>query len=113
MRQQEAKLKEVPCLYVENLSDAEKWAYVLADNKLALNATWDEDFQLMSSKPCLTWTDFDLSLLGFDIAMDSLIEGLALEEDGDPDDDVLPEDIGLLPARGYLATRLPPSDLRG
>ena len=33
----------VPCLFVEHLSAAEKRAYVLADNKIALNAGWDEE----------------------------------------------------------------------
>ncbi|MGB5214958.1 MAG: ParB/Srx family N-terminal domain-containing protein [Anderseniella sp.] len=33
----------VPCLYVDDLSEAQKRAYVLADNKLALNAGWDEE----------------------------------------------------------------------
>ena len=34
---------EVPCLRLDHMSEAEKRAYVLADNKLALNAGWDDD----------------------------------------------------------------------
>lgn len=36
-------LAQVPCLRIEGMSAAEKRAYVIADNKLALNAGWDED----------------------------------------------------------------------
>jgi ParB-like chromosome segregation protein Spo0J len=36
-------MAEVPCLHLEGMSEARKRAYVLADNKLALNAGWDED----------------------------------------------------------------------
>src|SRR5690349_8004190 len=36
-------LSVIPCLRIENMSEAEKRAYVIADNKLALNAGWDED----------------------------------------------------------------------
>ena len=36
-------LTAVPCLQLMHLSEAQKRAYVLADNKLALNAGWDED----------------------------------------------------------------------
>ena len=36
-------LTTVPCLQLTHLSEAQKRAYVLADNKLALNANWDED----------------------------------------------------------------------
>ena len=88
------KKQEVPCLYVENLSDAEKRAYVLADNKLALNATWDEDLLAQELAAISALADqIDVTLTGFDIAeLDSLIESAAPAEDGDPDDDVLPED---------------------
>ena len=34
---------EVPCIRIETMSPAEKRAYVIADNKLALNAGWDEE----------------------------------------------------------------------
>ena len=36
-------MSKVPCLYIEHLTPAEKRAYVMADNKLALNAGWDEE----------------------------------------------------------------------
>lgn len=57
--------KTVPCVFAENLTDAQKRAYILADNQLALNAGWDEDM-LSVELSDLQADDFDLSLLGFD-----------------------------------------------
>jgi ParB-like chromosome segregation protein Spo0J len=83
---------EVPCLRIEHLSPAQKRAYVLADNKLALNASWDEDLLADELKQLLaTDLGFDLSVTGFEIAeIDTLIDGLEPQEDGDPRDDALP-----------------------
>ena len=36
-------LTEIPCVFVEHLTDAQKRAYILADNRLALSAGWDEE----------------------------------------------------------------------
>ncbi|NCU39190.1 DNA modification methylase, partial [Candidatus Saccharibacteria bacterium] len=36
-------LTEIPCVFVEHLTEAQKRAYILADNRLALNAGWDEE----------------------------------------------------------------------
>src|SRR5215212_4731682 len=83
---------EVPCLRIENLSPEEKRAYVLTDNKLALNAGWDEEL-LAHELKALNELDlnFDLSITGFSISeIDNLVDGLALEEPGDPADDRLP-----------------------
>lgn len=57
-------LKKVPTIKLEHLTDAQRRAYIIADNKLALNAEWDED---LLSQELLDLTDmsFDLSLLGF------------------------------------------------
>jgi DNA modification methylase len=57
--------KTVPCVFAENLTDAQKRAYILADNQLALNAGWDEDMLSVELSDLQT-DDFDLSLLGFD-----------------------------------------------
>jgi ParB family chromosome partitioning protein len=55
---------QVPCIRLAHLSEAQKRAYVIADNKLALNAGWDEE---MLSLECveLENTGFDLALTGF------------------------------------------------
>ena len=55
----------VPCVFAENLTDAQKRAYILADNQLALNAGWDEEM-LSVELSDLQDNAFDLSLLGFD-----------------------------------------------
>jgi hypothetical protein len=57
-------ISNVPCIDLTGLSDAQKRAYIIADNKLALNAGWDEEIlklELMDLKDL----DFDLDLLGF------------------------------------------------
>ena len=64
-------LTTVPCVLVEHLTDAQKRAYMIADNKLALNAGWDMELlkiELDELKAC----DFDLELTGF--GMDELEE---------------------------------------
>ena len=85
-------MTDVPCLRFDHMSASEKRAYVLADNKLALNAGWDEELLALELKE-LSQADLDFSLdiTGFSIAeVDSLIEGLSPEEAGDPADDALP-----------------------
>ena len=86
-------LTEVPCLQIEHLSEAQKRAYVLADNKLALNANWDEDL-LATELGALLATDLDLdiSVTGFSIPeVDDLLATVAPEEPDDPVDDALPD----------------------
>ena len=86
-------LPAVPCLQIEHLSEAQKRAYVLADNKLALNANWDEDL-LATELGALLATDLDLDLgvTGFSIPeVDALLATVAPEEPDDPADDVLPD----------------------
>ena len=86
-------MTEVPCLQIEHLSEAQKRAYVLADNKLALNANWDEDL-LATELGALLATDLDLdiSVTGFSIPeVDALLATVAPEEPDDPADDALPD----------------------
>lgn len=59
------KLDEVPTITLAGLTEAQKKAYVIADNKLALNAGWDETL-LQVELNSLNESDFDISLLGFD-----------------------------------------------
>lgn len=86
-------LETVPCLYIEHLTLDEKRAYVLADNKLALNATWDEDL-LSEELRALSEIDLDfgIEITGFSVAeIDAIIEAPDPEEEGDPREDVLPK----------------------
>ena len=60
-------LADVPVIVIDHLTDAQKRALVIADNKLALNAGWD--FELLENEVRgLDDDGFDLSLLGFDDA---------------------------------------------
>lgn len=80
--------KTVPCVFAEDLTDAQKRAYILADNQLALNAGWDEEM-LSVELSDLQDNAFDLSLLGFD---DKELEKLL---NGDSDSDVEDDDFDL------------------
>ncbi len=87
-------LDEVPCVKLSSMTEAQKRAYVIADNKLALNAGWDEDLLAEELGALLDDEDldFDIGVTGFSIAeIDSLVEGVEPQEPGDPRDDALPE----------------------
>ena len=83
---------EVPCVRLSHMTAAQKKAYVIADNKLALNAGWDEELLALELQELLSVdVNFDIGLTGFTIAeVDGLIEGLENAEPGDPHDDRLP-----------------------
>jgi len=65
MAAQLLKLESVPCLRLSHLTDAQKRAYVLADNRIALSSGWDEAM-LANELSDLHADEFDLSVLGFD-----------------------------------------------
>ena len=97
-------LTTVPCLQLTHLSEAQKRAYVLADNKLALNAGWDEDL-LATELGALLATDLDLDIevTGFSIPeVDALLATVAHEESGDPADDALPDTAPARVRRGEV-----------
>lgn len=58
-------LTEVPCVFVEHLTEAQKKAYIIADNRMALDAGWNEEL-LKVELEALEAEAFDLSLTGFD-----------------------------------------------
>lgn len=58
------KLKEVPCVVVTGLTEAQKKGYIIADNKLAEGSTWNNDL-LKAELDDLIKLDFDLDLTGF------------------------------------------------
>lgn len=58
------ELESVPVIRLKNLTEAQKRAYVIADNQIALNATWDSDL-LKKNLEELEIEEFDLSLLGW------------------------------------------------
>lgn len=58
-------IKEVPCVFVDHLTEAQKKAYILADNRMALDAGWDEELLRVELQE-LEGLNFDLGLTGFD-----------------------------------------------
>ena len=62
---QKLGLKKIPCIREDHLTEAQRRAYIIADNKLSLNAGWDDDM-LRVELSDLKGEDFDMSLLGFD-----------------------------------------------
>lgn len=58
-------ISEVPCVFVDYLTPAQKKAYIIADNRMALDAGWDEEM-LKVEIEALQADDFDLGLTGFD-----------------------------------------------
>lgn len=84
-------ITEVPVIILDHLSVSQRRALVIADNRLALNAGWDEEM-LRVELDALREDDFNLDLLGFG---DNELEALLTEPDreltGNTDDDVVPE----------------------
>ena len=80
----EEGITEVPCVFVDHLTEAQKKAYIIADNRMALDAGWDEDL-LRVEIEALQAEAFDLALTGF--GDDELADLLGAEEDEVKDDD--------------------------
>lgn len=81
-------LAEVPTIYIPGLSESQKRALRIADNKIALGAGWDLDvLKLELAELGSLDLDFDLSVTGFSTGeLDVILNGSA-----DPDDEVIPE----------------------
>ena len=60
-------LEKVPCIRLAHLSETQKRAYIIADNKLALNSGWDEEMLALELAE-LREVDFDMQITGFDEA---------------------------------------------
>ncbi|AKA60254.1 DNA modification methylase [Verrucomicrobia phage P8625] len=83
---QKLGMDEVPTICLDHLNDAQRRAYVIADNKLALNAGWDDE-ALQAELDRLRDEDFDLDLLGFsDEEIDAFIQDMETEELTDEDE---------------------------
>lgn len=61
----EEGISDVPCVFVDHLTEAQKKAYILADNRMAMDAGWDEEL-LRVELEALTEMGFDLGMTGFD-----------------------------------------------
>ena len=87
------KMTEVPTLHLSHLNEAELRAYVIADNKLALNAGWDHEILAIEFQ-ALTDLEFDISLTGFSLAeadqIIDLVHNSNTEAETGPEDEILP-----------------------
>ena len=89
MGAKKAGMDKVPCLTARGWSDAQKKAYVIADNKLALNSGWDDEMLSIEFEE-LKGLGFDIELTGFDL--DEIAELYPVEEvEGLTDEDEVPE----------------------
>lgn len=79
----EEGIEEVPCVFVDYLTPAQKKAYILADNRMAMDAGWDEEL-LRVEIEALQAESFDVGLTGFD---EKDIAELFAGEDGEAQDD--------------------------
>lgn len=80
------KLESVPTITLEGLTEAQRRALVIADNKIAENAGWDVDL-LRVELGDLQVADFDMSLLGFSASeLDALLAPTGVEGNTDPDE---------------------------
>tara|TARA_R110001632_G_scaffold14628_1_gene49052 strand:+ start:177 stop:767 length:591 start_codon:yes stop_codon:yes gene_type:complete len=75
-------INEVPTITLEGLTEAQRKAYVIADNKLALNSGWDDEL-LKIEIETLKNLEFDVSILGWDILpeFDGALDYSILEDD--------------------------------
>ena len=86
--------KTIPCIRVQTMSAEDELAYVIADNQIALLATWDEEVLSQALEqlkdPVLS---FDIELTGFDLVdVDRIIDAQRFEEPSNPrDDDFVPK----------------------
>lgn len=79
-------MAEVPCIRLGYLTDTQRRAYIIADNKLALNAGWDAELLTVELNE-LHAEEFDMALLGFDASELSLAMGLGADFQPGTEDD--------------------------
>ena len=109
----ELGIDEVPTVCLEHLTPTQARAFMIADNKLAENATWDDRLLAEQLRDLsLSGLDFDIELTGFEIGeIDLLIgslEGPSAEDEADPAD-VVPEIVAVPPVSTLGdVRRLPP-----
>lgn len=76
-------MEEVPCIFVEHFTEAQKKAYILADNRMALDAGWDDELLSIEMEE-LQNAGFDVSLTGFDEK--EIADLFAIDEEAQQDD---------------------------
>lgn len=84
-------MADVPVIRLQHLSEIQRRALVIADNKIAENSSWNEDMLRLELEE-LRAEDFDLDITGFDLdEIDRLLQGSGSEASGLTDDDDVPE----------------------
>jgi len=84
-------LSYVPCISLDHLTAKQRKAYIIADNQLALNATWDDEM-LGAEVRDLLEDDYDLKLLGFEEDdLENILSGPASDEPLQLDEDKPPK----------------------
>ena len=89
-------MKTVPTLALSHLSEAERRAYVLADNKLALNAGWDPEILALELQGLIE-LEFDVEITGFSLAEIDLVLDRAADakpDGSDAPEDAIPQPVG-------------------
>lgn len=89
----ELGLASVPCIVLSGLSPAEIRAYRLADNRIALDSTWDEELLALEFE-ALRIEGIDLDLTGFETTEIDLVIDAERGEPADPADEMVPDDEG-------------------
>jgi len=79
-------MDDVPCIELAGLTDTQRRAYIIADNKLALNGGWDDELLAVELGE-LNAADFDMALIGFDAAGLALAMGLGADFEPGTEDD--------------------------
>ena len=97
------KMSEVPVIVLDHLSETQRRALIIADNKLALNAGWDDDM-LRVELESLKEDAFDLDLVGFtDEELEAILAGGEQTVEGKTDEDAVPEtQVDVVSAPGDL-----------
>lgn len=88
MASKKLSMEEVPCIVLDNLTETQRKAYVIADNSLAINAGWNDELLKLEIEN-LKELDFDIDLLGFDDEdLNDIFEAGTETSEGltDPDD---------------------------
>lgn len=89
MAARKLKINEIPCIRLAHLSEVQKKAYILADNRIALNSGWDIELLKVELEK-LKIEDVDLKMLGFDdVELDAIITPEIIE--GQTDEDAVPD----------------------
>jgi DNA modification methylase len=96
MAAQLLKLESVPCLRLSHLTDAQKRAYVLADNRIALSSGWDTEM-LANELSDLHADEFNMALLGFDADELTALMDLDLTGEEEPSGEIVEDEVPEVP----------------